>query len=78
MMGWNDRFGWGALHGSNLTMMVIMFLLIVVPFWRLLPKGGIPNWVAIFSVFPIVAVGLLWIVAFKGDFISKGANDGRE
>ena len=71
MMGWNDRLGWGAMHGGGLTMLIIATLLIVVPFWRLLPRAGIPPWVALFAVFPLAAIGMLWIVAFKGDF-SRG------
>ncbi len=43
---------------------VIAFLL-VLPFWRILPRAGVPSWVAVFSLFPGIAVVLLWVLAFK-------------
>ena len=59
MMG---GFGMG---GSSLLWIIVFGLLVVVPFWRLLPKFGIPAWGAIFALLPLVALILLWVMAFK-------------
>ncbi len=45
--------------GSGFLWMLIFAALIVVPFWKILPRHGIPNWVAIFAAFPLVALILL-------------------
>ena len=57
-----DGYGMG---GGGFLFFIIMAALVVVPFWRLLPRFGIPNWVAIFAVIPLVALVLLWVIAFK-------------
>lgn len=44
---------------------LILCAAIVIPFWKLLPRAGIPGWVAIFSVVPFVALIFLWVLAFK-------------
>jgi len=49
---------------------LIMAALLVVPFWRILPRYGISNWVSLVAIIPLGALILLWIVAFK-DQISK-------
>ncbi len=53
------------MGGGGLLGLLIVGLLIVVPFWRLLPRFGIPSWVAILTLFPLVALILLWVMAFK-------------
>jgi len=53
--------------GGGFIWMLIFAALLIVPFWRILPRSGIPNWVAIFAVIPPGALILLWIVAFKDD-----------
>ncbi|BBU56090.1 hypothetical protein KU6B_23550 [Mameliella alba] len=45
--------------------LIVIGALVLVPFWKLLPRFGIPNWVAIFAIFPLVALILLWVMAFK-------------
>jgi hypothetical protein len=60
MMGGDFYMG-----GNGLLWFVIIGALIIIPFWRLLPQFGIPSWVAIFTLFPLVALILLWIMAFK-------------
>jgi len=52
---------------------LIMAVLLIVPFWKILPRHGIPNWVAIFAAFPFVALILLWIVAFKDELSGSGS-----
>jgi len=44
---------------------IIMAVLLVVPFWRLLPKFGISSWVALVAIIPLGALVLLWIIAFR-------------
>ena len=40
-------------------------ILLVVPFWFLLPRAGIPAPVALVAFIPICAIILLWVLAFK-------------
>lgn len=73
MMQFDSRWGWGAMHGGGgLIWMLIAAVVIVVPFWRLLPRYGIPNWVALVAVFPLAAVVLLWVMAFNDKLSGKG------
>ena len=53
--------------GGGFLWLIIIGVLVIVPFWKLLPRFGIPNWVAIFTIFPFVALVLLWIMAFKDE-----------
>ncbi len=70
MMGYG---GYG--YSSGLIWMLILAALVIVPFWRILPRAGIPSWVAIFAVIPLGALILLWVVAFK-DTLSGDAEGG--
>lgn len=60
---------WGKQMGSfsiwHWLIVIIAAAIFIIPFWRILPRSGIPSWVAIFAVIPLFAVLLLWIVAFK-------------
>ena len=56
--------GYG-MGGNGLIFMLIFAALIVIPFWRLLPKFGIPNWVGLFAFIPLGALVLLWMMAFR-------------
>jgi len=58
-------FGGGYGMGGGFFWLLIMAALLVIPFWRILPRFGIPNWVALVAVIPIGALILLWVVAFK-------------
>ncbi|MEM7060275.1 MAG: hypothetical protein AAF557_22065 [Pseudomonadota bacterium] len=44
---------------------LILAILLVVPFWFLLPRAGIPSPVALVAFIPICAIILLWVMAFK-------------
>ena len=44
--------GYG-MGGGGLIVMAIFAALVVIPFWRLLPKFGIPNWVALAAIIPL-------------------------
>ncbi len=59
MMG---GYGFG---GGGLIWLVLFGALIVIPFWRLLPRFDIPNWVALVAIVPLGALILLWVMAFK-------------
>jgi hypothetical protein len=52
---------------GGLVWMLIVGALVVVPFWKLLPRFGMPNWLGILAIFPLVAPILLWVMAFKDD-----------
>ena len=60
MMGYGMGF-----HAGGLVWMLIVGVIVVVPFWRLLPQFGIPSWVAVLAIFPLVALVLLWVMAFR-------------
>ena len=64
--------GWGAMPGGSLFWLLIVGVVLVVPFWRLLPKFGIPNWVALAAIIPLGALVLLWVMAFKDELDGKG------
>ncbi len=64
MMGYGVSYGYG-MGAWWLIWWVIWAAVLVVPFWRILPRYGIPAWVAIFAAVPIGAVILLWVVAFS-------------
>ncbi|MCI5111825.1 MAG: hypothetical protein MRY75_14850 [Marivita sp.] len=51
--------------GGGLLWFVVIGVLIVVPFWKLLPRYGLPSWAALLTIFPLVALVFLWIMAFK-------------
>jgi len=67
-------YGYGyGMGGGGLIWLVIMAAVVIVPFWKILPRSGIPNWVAIFCIFPPVALILLWVVAFKDQIDGKSS-----
>ncbi|MFK5997029.1 MAG: hypothetical protein QM492_02845 [Rhodobacterales bacterium] len=68
-----EFFAGGIMMGGVLWM-VVMAALLVIPFWKILPRSGIPSWIALFAFIPFIALILLWVVAFKGDNGSSGDN----
>ncbi len=56
---------YGYYGGGMWIWGLVMAALLVVPFWRILPRHGIPNWVALAAIIPLGALILLWVVAFK-------------
>ncbi|KDB02952.1 NADH dehydrogenase subunit C [Defluviimonas sp. 20V17] len=62
---WSYSYGYHGLGAFGLLWLVIYAALVIVPFWRLLPRFGMPNWVSLVSVIPLGALILLWIMAFK-------------
>ncbi|NCQ24226.1 MAG: hypothetical protein COW54_01980 [Rhodobacteraceae bacterium CG17_big_fil_post_rev_8_21_14_2_50_63_15] len=53
------------MGGGGLVLMLVFAALIVIPFWRLLPRFGIPNWVSLVAIIPLGALILLWVMAFR-------------
>lgn len=53
--------------GGNLVWLLVIGVLIVVPFWKLLPRYGISKYFAFLAVLPAIALVMLWIMAFKDD-----------
>ena len=64
------NYGYFGIGG--VIWLLIMAAVLVVPFWKILPRQGIPSWVAIFAVIPLGAIILLWVVAFKDKIDSTG------
>ena len=44
---------------------LIMAILLVVPFWFILPRAGMPSALALIAAIPLGAIVLLWILAFR-------------
>ena len=55
----------GIGTGDLVTGFLFLAVLLVVPFYRLLPRYGFPAWFAVLAVLPVGAVILLWVIAFK-------------
>jgi hypothetical protein len=55
----------GSFSIWHWLILIILFLLIVVPFMKILPRAGIPGWIGIFAIIPFVSVILLWVLALK-------------
>ncbi len=50
---------------SGLLVMLVMAVLLVVPFWKLLPKFGYSSWISLVAIIPLGALVLIWILAFS-------------
>ncbi|MDA0222002.1 MAG: hypothetical protein O3A08_10050 [Proteobacteria bacterium] len=46
---------YGGFGGGMWVGFLIVAVLLVVPFWRILPRNGIPNWVALVAIIPLGA-----------------------
>ena len=64
--------GWSGMGGGGWLWMLVVGVILVVPFWRLLPKYGIPNVVALVAVIPFGAIILLYVMAFRDELGGKG------
>ncbi|WP_337957856.1 hypothetical protein [Rhodosalinus sediminis] len=58
--------GYG-MGGGGLLWLIVIGALVVIPFWKLLPRFGIPAWVSLVAIIPLGALVLLWVMAFKDD-----------
>lgn len=64
-----------GMGGGGLLWFAIFAALLVVPFWRILPRSGIPSWVALLAIIPLGAVILLRVVAFKDQLGGRSGQD---
>ncbi len=55
----------------SVGLMIVSAVVLVVPFWFLLPRAGIRAPFALVAVVPLGAVALLWVLAFKRWPVSK-------
>ena len=60
-----EGFEGAMMQGPGFIWLILFAVLVVVPFWRILPRVGIPSWVSLFAVIPLVPIVLLWVVAFS-------------
>ena len=63
MQGEAHYFAFGM---SGWLVWLIGAALVVVPFWKLLPRSDMPSWLALFAIIPPVSIILLWFMAFRG------------
>ncbi|MFT4707214.1 MAG: LytS/YehU family sensor histidine kinase [Ascidiaceihabitans sp.] len=49
----------------QLILVLAFAILNIAAFWKLLPRAGVPSWVALISIFPLFSIFLFWVVAFK-------------
>ena len=57
--------GYGYMGGGGMIWLLVAAALLIIPFWRILPRYGIPSWVALGAIIPILGLVLLWVIAFK-------------
>jgi hypothetical protein len=60
------------MMGGGLLWWLIVSILTVVPFWRILPRYGFPNVLALVALIPFGAIGLLWLIAFRDEIFGPG------
>ena len=61
------------MGGPHFLGLLIWIVLIVPPFWKILPRYGVSPYFALVAIVPAVALVLLWIVAFKDESGESGA-----
>ncbi|MBK0397774.1 hypothetical protein H0I76_01110 [Limibaculum sp. M0105] len=62
----------GGGHPMGLIGFLVISVLLIVPFWKLLPRFGIPSWVALAAIIPLGAIVLLWVMAFRDKLGGQG------
>ncbi|MEQ9041222.1 MAG: hypothetical protein RIE24_23070 [Silicimonas sp.] len=55
------------MGGGGVIWFLIVAVLLIVPFWKLLPRYGISKYFALLTIIPAIALVLLWIMAFRED-----------
>ena len=61
------------MGGSGIIWVLVAAVLVIVPFWKILPRYGISKYFAVLTVIPAIALVLLWIIAFKDDVERSGS-----
>lgn len=54
-----------GMWDNSFPMFLVLGAILVIPFWRILPRFGLPSWAAAAAVIPLGAVILLWLMAGK-------------
>ncbi|WP_422072787.1 hypothetical protein [Tranquillimonas rosea] len=57
--------------GNGVLWYLVLTALLVIPFWKILPRYGIAAPFALFAVLPVGAIILLWIIAFRDKFSDR-------
>ncbi len=60
--------------GNVVTGFLFLAVLLVVPFWRILPRFDIPAPFALLAILPVGALILLWVIAFRDGFRDRSDN----
>ncbi len=58
-------YGAFSLFGYGPLGILIAGVLLVVPFWIILPRFGVPSWASIAALVPAFAVALLWLMVVR-------------
>jgi len=61
-----------AMAGPGMLWFLVFAVLVIVPFWRLLPHYGLPSWAAAAALVPFGAIVLLWLMAFRENIGGRG------
>jgi hypothetical protein len=59
------------MGGGGFLWFLIYAVLVVVPFWKILPRYGMSKYFAFLAILPALALILLWLIAFKDDLEGK-------
>ena len=55
----------GSFSVFHWLVMAIVAATVTIPFMKILPRAGIPGWVGIFGIVPVVPLVFLWVLALK-------------
>lgn len=55
--------GFSIFH--DLIFLVILALILIVPFWKIFPRAGLPAAASILMIVPLLNIVLVWVLAFK-------------
>ena len=55
----------GTLSIFHWLILAIVAATVTIPFMKILPRAGIPGWVGIFGIVPVVPLVFLWVLALK-------------
>ena len=55
----------GSFSVFHWLVLAIFAATVTIPFMKILPRAGIPGWVGIFGIVPVVPLVFLWVLALK-------------
>ena len=53
------------MGGGGLIATIIWAILVIVPFYHLLPRYGMNKYLSVLAVIPVITLIFLWIMAFS-------------